>query len=180
MRDIRNDLKQRARLIEDEISAAYAEYEKMVERLQIERDGRLSTLQTELAALGKVIESENRRVTTEPPMAEPPRIAEPQRMAEPPRRMQNDMSLALPQPPQAQLSLGDFILHKLNELGPLSKDDLINLTLQEGIYADPDAADHGVHAGLVGVIHAEQVRQLHDGTFVPNTLPPALRVRRAG
>ena len=37
MRDIRIDLQERARLIEDQISAAYAQFEKMIEQLQAER-----------------------------------------------------------------------------------------------------------------------------------------------
>jgi len=37
MRDIRIDLQERARLIEDQISAAYARFEKMIEQLQAER-----------------------------------------------------------------------------------------------------------------------------------------------
>jgi hypothetical protein len=170
MRDIRNDLKQRARLLEDEIAAAYAEFEQMLERLKGERDGRLANLQGELAALGKLLECENRRMGSDPQATET-------------RRTTNEQTLALPQPTQApqqaQATLADFVLHKLNEMGPLSKDDLVNLTLQEGIYADPDSADHGVHATLVSIIQADHIRQLHDGTFVPNTLPQALRARRA-
>jgi hypothetical protein len=52
--------------------------------------------------------------------------------------------------------------------------------LQEGIFADPESADHGIHGTLVNIIRNEYIRQLHDGTFVPNTLPPALRMRHAG
>ena len=49
MRDIRNDLQERGRLIEDQISASYAQFEKMIEQLQTERDGRVSDLKSELA-----------------------------------------------------------------------------------------------------------------------------------
>lgn len=154
MRDIRNDLKQRARLIEEEIATAYGQYEQMLQQLQNERDGRVSGLQEELQALGKLMEAEQ-------------------------RRMANEAPLALPQPPQAPLSLADFIMRKLNELGPLSKDDLVKLSLQEGIFADLESADHGVHGTLVTTIRNEHIRQLHDGTFVPNALPQALRMRHA-
>lgn len=41
MRDIRTDLQERARLIEDKISAAYAQFEKMIEQLQTKREGRV-------------------------------------------------------------------------------------------------------------------------------------------
>lgn len=163
MRDIRNDLTQRARLVEDQIAAAYGQFEQRLEQLQAERDGRVAELQTELAALSKLIESEHRRMANEAQ-----------------RRMANEVPLALPPVHQQQApSLADFIMHKLNELGPLSKDDLVNLSLQEGIFADPESADHGIHGTLVNVIRNEYIRQLHDGTFVPNTLPPALR-RHAG
>ena len=96
------------------------------------------------------------------------------------RRMANEAPLALPPVHQQPPSLADFIMHKLNELGPLSKDDLVNLSLQEGIFADPESADHGIHGTLVNIIRNEYIRQLHDGTFVPNTLPPAVRMRHAG
>jgi hypothetical protein len=155
MRDIRNDLEQRARLIEEEIAAAYGQYEQMLQQLQSERDGRVAGLQEELAALSRLMEAEQRRMASEAP-------------------------LALPQPQQAALSLADFIIHKLNEMGPLSKDDLVNLSLQEGIFADSESADHGVHATLVAIIRAEQIRQLHDGTFVPNSVLQAMRIRHAG
>jgi hypothetical protein len=150
-------------LVEDQIAAAYGQFEQRLEQLQAERDGRVAELQTELAALSKLIESEHRRMGNEEQ-----------------RRMANEVPLALPQVHQQQApSLADFIMHKLNELGPLSKDDLVNLSLQEGIFADPESADHGIHGTLVNVIRNEYIRQLHDGTFVPNTLPPVLR-RHAG
>ena len=164
MRDIRNDLTQRARLVEEQIATAYGQFEQRMEQLQAERDGRIAELQSELAALSRLIESEHRRISTE---------------ADQQRRLSNEMPLALPQANQPQHSLADFVMHKLNELGPLSKDDLVNLTLQEGIFADPESADHGVHGTLVNIIHNEQIRQLHDGTFVPNILPQNLRMRRA-
>lgn len=166
MRDIRNDLAQRARLVEEQISAAYGEFERRLEQLQAERDARIADFQSELAALSKLMESEQRRLANE---------------TEQQRRMPSEAPLTLPpatQPPQH--SLADFIMHKLNEMGPLSKDNLVNLALQEGIFADAESADHGVHATLVNIIRNEHIRQLHDGTFVPNTLPPALRARRAG
>jgi hypothetical protein len=150
-------------LVEDQIATAYGQFEQRLEQLQAERDGRVAELQSELAALSKLIESEHRRMANEEQ-----------------RRMTNEVPLALPQVHQQPPSLADFIMHKLNELGPLSKDDLVNLSLQEGIFADPESADHGIHGTLVSIIRNEYIRQLHDGTFVPNTLPPALRMRHAG
>jgi hypothetical protein len=187
MRDIRNDLQQRARLIEDEISAAYNQFEQRLVQLQAERDGRVGELQTELAALNTLMDAEHRRLAGEPDRSRMPNDLDQRHMPAdqplqlsqpgPQPRMQGEQ-LALPQP-QPQFSLADFIMHKLNERGPLSKDDLVNLSLQEGVFADPESADHGIHATLVNVIRSEHIRQLHDGTFVPNSLPQALRMRRA-
>jgi hypothetical protein len=61
----------------------------------------------------------------------------------------------------------------------MSKDDLVNLTLKERLFDDSESADRAVHATLVNIIRSEHLRQLHDGTFVPNTPPQALRLRRA-
>src|SRR6476660_5472836 len=93
MRDIRIDLQERARLIEDQISASYAQFEKMIEQLQNERDGKVSDLKAEFAALGKLMEVEN-------------------------RRMAHVLPLAV-QWPAPQLSLADFIMQTLNEIGPM-------------------------------------------------------------
>ena len=54
MRDIRNDLQERARLIEEQISGAYAQFEKMIEQLQA---GRVADLKSELGAVVKLLEA---------------------------------------------------------------------------------------------------------------------------
>jgi hypothetical protein len=153
MRDIRNDLAERARLIEDQISAAYAQFEKMLEQLQNERDGKVSELKSEFAALGKLMEVEN-------------------------RRMANVLPLAV-QGPAPQLSLADFIMHKLSEVGSISRDDIVDLASKEGYFSDAESADRGVHAALVSLHRNEQIRQLQDGTFAPATLAQTVRFRRA-
>jgi hypothetical protein len=137
MRDIRIDLQERARLIEDQISASYAQFEKMIEQLQSERESRVSELKSELAALSKH------------------------------RRMAN------------VLPLSDFIMHRLNEAGVMSKDDIVSLTLNEGYFADAESADRGVQASLVTLHRNEHIRQIHDGTFAPATLIQTIRFRRA-
>ena len=152
MRDIRNDLAERARLIEDQISTAYAQFEKMLEQLQNERDGKVSELKSEFAALGKLMEIEN-------------------------RRMANVLPLAV-QGPAPQMSLADFIMHKLNEIGPMSKNDIVDLASKEGYFSDAENADRGVHAGLVSLHRDEHIRQLQDGTFAPATLAQTVRLRR--
>jgi hypothetical protein len=90
------------------------------------------------------------------------------------------LSLQNPTPAQApQMSLADFIMQRLTEIGPMSKEALVNLALREGLFADVESADRAVHGTLVHIIRSEHLRQLHDGTFVPNTPPQALRLRRA-
>jgi acyl transferase domain-containing protein len=155
MRDIRNDLQERARFIEEEIGAIQAQYDKMAEQLKAERDARVGELKAEFTALGKLMEAEH-------------------------RRMAEILSLQNPTPAQApQMSLADFIMQRLTEIGPMSKEALVNLALREGLFADVESADRAVHGTLVHIIRSEHLRQLHDGTFVPNTPPQALRLRRA-
>ena len=71
MRDIRNDLQERARLIEEQISGAYAQFEKMIEQLQTEREGRVLDLKSELGAVVKLLEGEHRRMANVLPIAVP-------------------------------------------------------------------------------------------------------------
>ena len=151
MRDIRIDLQERARLIEDQISAAYAQFEKMIEQLQAEREGRVSELKSELAALSKLMEVEH-------------------------RRMANILPLQAPAP---QSSPAPKLSHNLNEAGALSKDDVLNLALKDGYFADAESADRGVQAELVILHRNEHIRQLQDGSFAPATLSQTIRFRRA-
>ena len=44
MRDIRSDLEERAHIIEEQLRAAYAQFDRMAQQLQSERDARLSDL----------------------------------------------------------------------------------------------------------------------------------------
>ena len=153
MRDIRNDLQERAGLIEDQISAAYAQFEKMLEKLESERDGRVSALKSELAALERLMEMENRRMANVLPLASPV--------------------------PASQLSLADFMMQSLNEIGPLAKDDIVNLALKDGYFSDAESADRGVHSALVTLHRNEHIHQLQDGTFASATLAQTVRFRRA-
>jgi hypothetical protein len=161
MRDIRNDLQERARLIEEQISGAYAQFEKMIEQLQAEREGRVADLKSELGAVVKLLEAEHRRMANVLPIATQ---APAQQMA-----------------PQTvpQNSLVDFILRKLNEIGPMSKDDLITFAFKDGLFADAESTERGVHAALISALRNEQIRQLQDGTFAPATLAQTIRFRRA-
>jgi hypothetical protein len=119
---------------------------------QNEREARVSELKAELSALGKLMEVEHRRMAN---------------------------VLPLQAPAATEVSLADFILQRLSENGPMSKDGLVDLTLKERLFDDGESADRAVHTTLVNIIRSEHLRQLHDGTFVPNTVPQAIRLRRA-
>jgi hypothetical protein len=194
MRDIRTDLQERVRLIEEQINLAYAHFEKVISHLQKERDERITELKGELQALGKLIQVEQRRMLESDQKraaeAEQLRSAEMEqrraaeieqrRTAElVQRRNDNVLTLTAPASSQsAQLSATDFVLRKLNEFGPLSQEDLINFALQENIYPEIESAEQGVHATLTRAVRNDQVRKLHDGSYVTSAPPQALRPRR--
>ena len=152
MRDIRSDLQERATLIEEQVSAAHTHFQKIVQQLQNERDARVAELKSEFAALGKVMEAELRRTGNVPPV--------------------------VTSPPPPQLSLADFFVLKLNESGPMSKDELRNLAVKEGYFPDAETADRGVHATLIDFVRGDRIRQLPDGTFAPPTLSQTIKLRR--
>jgi hypothetical protein len=164
MRDIRNDLQERARLIEEQISGAYAQFEKMIEQLQAEREGRVADLKSELGAVVKLLEAEHRRMANVLPI--------PTSQATAPQSAPTQIA-------QPQISLSEFILRKLNDIGPMSKDDLINFAYQDGLFADAESTERAVHAALISTLRNEQIRQLQDGTFAPVTLAQTVRFRRA-
>jgi hypothetical protein len=58
MRDIRNDLRERVQLMEARIGARNAHYEKMIKRLQGERDAAVAGLRARVAMMNKLIEFE--------------------------------------------------------------------------------------------------------------------------
>ena len=61
MRDIRGDLQERARLVEQQINAAQNQFEKLLEQLKNEHDSRAIDLKATLNAVNMVIEIEYRR-----------------------------------------------------------------------------------------------------------------------
>jgi hypothetical protein len=75
------------------------------------------------------------------------------------------------QPPQQPLA--DFLIRMLTERGPMSKEEIQHVTLQEGYFADGDA-ERGVHAVLMHVVKTGHVRQLPNGDFAE-----VIRLRRA-
>jgi hypothetical protein len=66
MRDIRGDLQDRAGLLEEQINAHEAEFEKLIEQLQREHDSRLDDLKAELEAVTGLMEIELRRLSSPP------------------------------------------------------------------------------------------------------------------
>ena len=76
MRDIRNDLLERADLAQDQIKDADGHFERMVEQLQNEHDASVADLKACLAMIAKMMEFEERHVANlsadpPPPLANP-------------------------------------------------------------------------------------------------------------
>ena len=189
MRDIRGDLQDRAGLLEEQINAHEAQFDKLIEQLKAEHDARLEDLKAELDAVNRLIEVELRRLATAPaapkvPVREPAQHhvshQAPQHVAHQPAPAQH-ISHRPPAPSsiQPELPLADFLVRKLNEVGAMSRDDLRRLSLQEGYFADADTADRGVHATLLNVVKAGLIRQLPNGNFAPATVLDTIRLRRA-
>jgi hypothetical protein len=177
MRDIRSDLQERSNLIEEQITAVVAHFEKAVKQLQSERDARLAELETELAALGALLEAEHRRLPQGPRPMEPER----QRTSEGPRLMETERQRAPDGPRLMALprqSLADFLARKLAESGPRSKDDLSGFAVQEGYFPDSEHASSGVHATLVELLRGERISQLPDGRLAPASLSQMIRLRQ--
>ncbi len=114
MRDIRDDLKDRAEALEREIKVAQARFDELIERLKQEHEGRVNDLKSELDAVKLLIGLEHRllgngapKANGAPqsngvpqgngvPQAKPQPQAEasrPQAQAQPPRPSQQDMAL---------------------------------------------------------------------------------------
>ena len=62
MRDIRGDLGDRANLLEGQINAAEAQFEKLVEQLKQKHESRLEDLKAELEAVRTLVGVEDRRL----------------------------------------------------------------------------------------------------------------------
>jgi hypothetical protein len=191
MRDIRGDLQDRAALLEEQINAHEAQFNKLIEQLKREHDGRLEELKAELEAVNRLMELELRRLDTAPsaqrgPGLEQPAphaVHQPQQSAvhQPqPQHQPQQSAVHQPQPQhQPQAPLADFLVRKLNEVGAMSRDDLRRLSLQEGYFVEADSADRGVHTTLINIVKAGLIRQLPNGNFAPATMLDTIRLRRA-
>jgi hypothetical protein len=75
MRDIRSDLEERAHIVQEQMRAAYAHFERVAQQLQIDRDARVSGLKETLAMIDKLIQFETgtvaKVVTLDAPATQP-------------------------------------------------------------------------------------------------------------
>ncbi len=70
MRDIRGDLQDRAGFLEEQISAAQAQFEKRMELFTREHESKIADLQAELEAVSMLMEREYRRIMSAPDLAD--------------------------------------------------------------------------------------------------------------
>ena len=181
MRDIRGDLQDRANLLEEQISAHEAQFEKLIDQLKREHDQRLGDLKTELEAVNRLLDLELRRLESAPAASAPVRESVQHVSRHAPQHTQHQPAQhAQPQhAQQPQVPLADFLVRKLNEAGAMSRDDLRRFSLQEGYFGDADTADRGVHSTLLSVVKSGLIRQLPNGNFAPATVLDTIRLRRA-
>jgi hypothetical protein len=150
MRDIRSDLQERATLIDEQIRATYGHFEKILQQLQCEQDAKIADLKSGLAMIAKLMEFEQQFLgTVSPPVPSPPLVA-----------------------------LADRFMHKLNEVGRMSREELVDLAVKEGFFPDAESALQGVHPMLVNLLQSELIRELENGTFAPPTMSQAIKLRR--
>ena len=97
MRDIREDLQDRANFLRGQMDAAQAQFEKSIDQIKQEHDSRVEGLKADLAAVTKLLGSEQRRLANTPPVSK----AQAQPKAEPQPQPQQP-NLQQPQPPKAR------------------------------------------------------------------------------
>ena len=71
MRDIRCDLQERANVVEEQIRAIYAHFEKVVQQLESERDARVAELQGTHTIIAQLLEFESAFMGNVVPMDNP-------------------------------------------------------------------------------------------------------------
>ena len=72
MRDIRSDLEERAHIIHEQLRAADAWFEKVMQKLQNERDAKVSDLKGTLAMIDKLMQFEARAMDKVVTLENPP------------------------------------------------------------------------------------------------------------
>jgi hypothetical protein len=96
MRDIREDLQDRANFLKSQMDAAQAQFEKSVERIKHDHTSMLEGLKADLAAVNKLMGAEQRRLADTPPIPKAPAQPQPQPQAQAQPHAQE------PQPPKAR------------------------------------------------------------------------------
>ena len=172
MRDIRGDLQERAVLVDQQIRAAAAHFDKAIQQLQTERDARIADLKAGLAMIAKFMEFEERFLYNTPPVTP----ASPH--STPPATPASPHKTPLVTPASPLLALGELFLKKLNSAGQMSKQELIDMAIKEGFFPDADAAARGVHPMLVSMLRSELIREVSDGTYLPPTFSQTIKLRR--
>lgn len=152
MRDIRNDLQERAALIDEQIKAAYAHFEKAIAQLQNERDAKIADLKSLHAMIAKFTEFE--------------------------QRLSGGGSGSAPVPSSPLVALADLFMGKLDQEGSMSREQLVDLAVKEGFFPDAGSAVQGVHPMLVKLLQSELIRELPNGSFAPPTLSQTIKLRR--
>jgi hypothetical protein len=127
-------------------------YEKMIEQLQSERDAKVADVKSKLAMISKLFEFENQHMASVPPATAPP---------------------ASPRPP-----LADFFVRRLSEMGPTSRDDLRNLAVKGGYFADLESAAPSVDTILEEIVGKNRIVQLPNEIFAPPPLSQMIGFRR--
>jgi hypothetical protein len=69
-------------------------------------------------------------------------------------------------------------MHRLNEVGPMSREELVDLAVKEGFFADSQTAAQAVNPMLVTLVRSELIRELPNGTFALPTMSQAIKLRR--
>ena len=150
MRDIRSDLQARATLIDEQVRATYADFERRLQQLQSEQDAKIADLKSTLAMIAKLMEFEQGFVAP----------------------------VAPPAPSSPLVALADRFMHRLNEVGRMSREEIVELAVKEGFFPDAESALQGVHPMLASLLRSELIRELPNGTYAPPTMSQAIKLRR--
>jgi len=149
MRDIRGDMQERATLIDQQIKATVAHFDKTIQQLQTERDTRIAELKSGLAMIAKFMEFEERF------LPKPSEV-----------------------PTSPLLALAELFLRKLNDAGRMSRQELIDMSVKEGFFPDAETAAQNVHPMLVTMLRSELIREVSEGIFMPPTFSQTIKLRQ--
>jgi hypothetical protein len=193
MRDIRSDLQERANLIDEQIRAAYAHFEKTLAQLQNERDAKIADLKSLLAMVTKFVEFEQWYAGVEqrsmgveqrymgnvsPAVPTSPVVPTSPAVLTSPAVPTSPLVTSPAVPTSPLVTLADLFMHRLNEAGRMSREELADLAVKEGFFPDAESAVQGVHPMLVNLLRSELVRELENGMFAPPTMSQTIKLRR--